>query len=298
MLRRFLSSNATAKKIAPGSYSPAVAAQKRSKTRNNKLQFKAKAKIFAVTSSAAGHSPLGGNRLTAAMTVSNPGSRRVSKRVGRGQGSGKGKTSGRGHKGQKARAGYKISRGHEGGQTPIQLRFPKRGFNRKVFQTPFEPVNLWKLRRWIKLGKIDPNEVITIKKMRETNLVGKGIKFGVKLLAGDSNEKLDIPLRIQVTSASEKAKNMIEAAGGQVQFLYLNRLNLRSHLKPHKFQLLPRLARPPKKWLAKHKDSLASVYSEMPQVQEMIEHIRKEEAQKAAKYEMLDQLRSEVLRRR
>jgi large subunit ribosomal protein L15 len=300
MFRRSFATAAAAVKT-PGrrfdlvSYSPAVAAQRRSDTKKRKMKFKANAKIGILSESF--RDQMGNYRLNATMAIASPGSRRVAKRVGRGQGSGKGKTSGKGHKGQKARAGYKLSRGHEGGQTPVQLRFPKRGFNRKTFQTPFEPLNLWKLKRWISLGRLNPNEVITIKHMRDSNLIGKGIKFGVKLLAGDSDGKLDFPLKIQVTTSSEKAKNIVEEAGGQVQFLYLNRLNLRSHLKPHKFQILPRLARPPKKWLTNHKDSLAPVYSEMPQVQEMIELINQEEAERAKKYEVWEQLRTEIRKR-
>src|ERR1700751_3519355 len=89
----------------------------------------------------------------------NLGSRRKSKRLGRGIGSGKGKTSGKGVKGQKARTGVALN-GFEGGQLPIYRRLPKRGF-KNVFRRVFAPVNLSAIARAIEAGRIDATQPIT-----------------------------------------------------------------------------------------------------------------------------------------
>lgn len=114
----------------------------------------------------------------------NEGSHKRSKRVGRGIGSGKGKTCGRGHKGQKARAGGKAGRGpgFEGGQTPIYQRVPKRGFNNR-FATPMTVINLDKLQLFIDMGRIDANHKITLKELVDCGMVTCcKVKFGIKLL--------------------------------------------------------------------------------------------------------------------
>src|SRR5215216_1962398 len=86
------------------------------------------------------------------------GSTKKRMRVGRGPGSGKGKTAGRGVKGQKARTGVSIA-GFEGGQMPLHMRMPKRGFN-KPFPKEYAEVNLWRLEQAIAAGKLDAKQAI------------------------------------------------------------------------------------------------------------------------------------------
>lgn len=139
----------------------------------------------------------------------NEGARKVRTRVGRGIGSGKGKTCGAGHKGQKARSGVAI-KGFEGGQMPLHMRLPKRGFksrNRKHYET----INTGRLQAAIDAGKIDASD-ITIENLVATGLVGKVID-GVRLLAkGDLSSKISIT----VTGASKSAIEAVEKLGGTV----------------------------------------------------------------------------------
>ncbi|MEO9968683.1 MAG: 50S ribosomal protein L15 [Hyphomonadaceae bacterium] len=131
------------------------------------------------------------------------------KRVGRGVGSGSGKTAGRGVKGQKARSGVALN-GFEGGQMPIYMRLPKRGF-KKPNAKSFAWLNLRKLGEALEAGKIDAANVT------EDTLVAAGVvrraKDGVRLLAkGDAPKKVNIT----VTGASKAAIEQIEKAGGKV----------------------------------------------------------------------------------
>lgn len=169
------------------------------------------------------------------------------KRVGRGIGSGKGKTCGRGHKGQKARSGGKPKIGFEGGQTPLRLRIPKRGFKNpspRVYQI----LNLSKLQQWIEEGRIDPTCTITMKTLRDAGCVSKKILDGVKLLAVGSDE-FSHNVKLEVSSVSQSAKEAIEKAGGHVTKVYYNKLGLRALLKPEallkKDHFIPRPAQPP-----------------------------------------------------
>jgi large subunit ribosomal protein L15 len=137
-----------------------------------------------------------------------PGSTKGRMRVGRGPGSGKGKTSGRGVKGQKARSGVAIH-GFEGGQMPLYMRMPKRGFN-NPFAKELAEVNFWRLEQAIAAGKLDPSRPID-----GPALVAAGIlrreKDGVRLLAkGELTSKLDLI----VHSASKSAQAAVEGAGG------------------------------------------------------------------------------------
>jgi large subunit ribosomal protein L15 len=140
----------------------------------------------------------------------NPGARLKSKRLGRGIGSGKGKTSGKGHKGQKAREGVALN-GFEGGQLPIYRRLPKRGFH-NLFRKEYAPVNLGALDAAIEAGKIDGSQPIT-----ETMLIAAGLasddKLGIRLL-GDG--KIKRAITITVSGASATAKAAVEQAGGSV----------------------------------------------------------------------------------
>jgi len=140
----------------------------------------------------------------------NAGARKSRMRVGRGIGSGKGKTAGSGHKGQKARSGVAI-KGFEGGQMPLHMRLPKRGFNNPN-RKDFEVVNVGRLQKAIDAGKIDAGQEITIDTLVAAGLVGK-IKDGVRLLA---KGELTAKVTISVTGASEAAVKAVEAAGGTV----------------------------------------------------------------------------------
>ena len=139
-----------------------------------------------------------------------PGARKGAMRVGRGPGSGKGKTAGRGHKGAKARSGVAIN-GFEGGQMPIHMRLPKRGFN-SLNKKQFELVNLGRLQSAIDAGRLDAGKPIGEDELRAAGLVGK-VRDGIRLLAkGEIKAKLDI----SVTGASKAAVSAVEKAGGKV----------------------------------------------------------------------------------
>lgn len=139
-----------------------------------------------------------------------PGARQSRKRVGRGIGSGTGKTSGRGHKGQRARSGT-ATRTFEGGQMPIYRRLPKRGF-KNPFRTALVPVNLDRLQAAVDRGRIDPGETVDLAVLRRAGLVGKPLD-GVRLLA---RGELSAVLTIEVDSASKAAISAVEKAGGKL----------------------------------------------------------------------------------
>jgi large subunit ribosomal protein L15 len=140
----------------------------------------------------------------------NPGSRQARKRVGRGIGSGSGKTAGRGHKGQKARAGVS-TRTFEGGQMPIYRRLPKRGFH-NPFRKVFVPLNLDRLQAAVDAGRLDPAQPVDRAALRQAGLVTKP-KDGIRLLA---RGELTAPLTIHVDSASETAAEAVAKAGGKL----------------------------------------------------------------------------------
>jgi len=137
-----------------------------------------------------------------------PGSKFEPKRVGRGIGSGLGKTSGRGHKGQKARSGGKIRPGFEGGQMPLVRRVPKRGFT-----NPF--AREWAIINVKDLERFEPHTVVTPELLREAGLIKK-VKDGVKIL-GDG--EISKPLIVRVHAASKQAIAKVEAAGGRVEVI-------------------------------------------------------------------------------
>ena len=138
------------------------------------------------------------------------GSTKNRMRVGRGPGSGKGKTAGRGVKGQKARSGVAIA-GFEGGQMPLHMRMPKRGFNNpRALQ--FSEVNFWRLEQAIAAGKLDAGKPIDGPALVAAGVLRR-IKDGVKLLGkGELTSKIDIT----VYAASATAKAAVEKAGGVV----------------------------------------------------------------------------------
>ena len=142
----------------------------------------------------------------------NQGAVKSRKRIGRGPGSGTGKTGGRGLKGQKSRSGVAI-KGYEGGQMPIYMRLPKRGFN---VHNPkrYAVINLGLVQKFIELKKLKIDNSITEDALVLSGLVTR--KFnGVRILAkGKITSKIDLV----VTGASRAAVKAIEEAGGTVSF--------------------------------------------------------------------------------
>ena len=135
------------------------------------------------------------------------------KRIGRGIGSGTGKTSGKGHKGQKARSGVAV-KGFEGGQMPIHRRLPKRGFT-NINRVPFVELNLDNIEKLIVNKKINNQKVINTKYLLELGLIKK-ITSKVKLLAkGEIKSKINI----EVSAVSSKARELVEKVGGTVNVL-------------------------------------------------------------------------------
>ena len=140
----------------------------------------------------------------------NAGARKGRMRVGRGIGSGKGKTAGRGQKGAKARSGVSIN-GFEGGQMPLHMRLPKRGFN-NIFAKDYAIVNLGAVQKAIDAGKLDANATIDHAALKAAALA-RGGKDGVRLLAkGELTEKVEF----NVAGASKSAVAAVEKAGGSV----------------------------------------------------------------------------------
>jgi large subunit ribosomal protein L15 len=138
----------------------------------------------------------------------NPGARKSRIRVGRGLGSGKGKTCGRGYKGSKSRSGMTIA-GFEGGQMPLHMRIPKRGFN-NIFEKDYAVINLGMLQKAVDAGKIAAGEALTSARLRELNLVSKS-KDGVRVLA---KGELKAALTLTVEGASKSAVDAVAKAGG------------------------------------------------------------------------------------
>lgn len=138
-----------------------------------------------------------------------PGQKRTArKRVGRGIGSGTGKTSGKGHKGQKARSGGVKGAGFEGGQMPLQRRLPARGFT-NPFRVEYEIVNLTDLNRF------ESGSEVTPELLRETRLVRKA-GAPIKVLG---RGELDRSLTIRAHRFSRSALEKIEAAGGKAEVI-------------------------------------------------------------------------------
>ncbi len=136
------------------------------------------------------------------------GSTPSKKRIARGAGSGKGKTAGRGIKGQKSRSGVALN-GYEGGQMPLYMRLPKRGFN-KPNRKSWAVVNLGILQKFIDAGKIDISAPVTEDVLVASGLVRRKLD-GVRILAkGEFSAKIDL----QVTGASKAAIEAVEKAGG------------------------------------------------------------------------------------
>ena len=128
--------------------------------------------------------------------------------VGRGVGSGLGKTSGRGHKGQKARRGGGVRRGFEGGQTPLYRRLPKRGFNNSVHANDYVEVTLTMLNKSSK-------EDVTAESLIEDGIIRKA-KDGIVILA---TGKLEKKLNVKAVKFTKAAQEKIEALGGKAEVI-------------------------------------------------------------------------------
>ena len=138
----------------------------------------------------------------------NPGATKKRKRVARGPGSGSGKTAGRGIKGQKSRSGVALN-AYEGGQMPLYMRLPKRGFN-KPNRKAFAVVDLGLIQKFVDAGKLDAATEITEDVLVTSGLVRRQLD-GVRVLAkGDITAKLTL----SVTGASASAVEAVEKAGG------------------------------------------------------------------------------------
>ena len=136
------------------------------------------------------------------------GTNKARKRVGRGIGSGSGKTSGRGHKGMGQRSGGGKGPGFEGGQTPLQRRLPKRGFN-NIFQKEYAEVKL------AHLNGFEPNTVVTPNLMHDKGLIRKA-SDQIKILGGGS---IDRPLTVLAHGFTKSAAAKIEEAGGKAEVI-------------------------------------------------------------------------------
>ena len=141
----------------------------------------------------------------------NPGATKSAKRVGRGIGSGTGKTSGSGHKGQKARSGVSIN-GFEGGQMPIHRRLPKRGF-KNVFRKDYVEVNLGRLQSAIDAGKLDVGQPVDSAALMTAGVISK-VRDGVRILA--KGELTSKKVEIHAVGASKAAIAAVEKSGGKI----------------------------------------------------------------------------------
>lgn len=143
------------------------------------------------------------NQLTAT-----PGATKERKRIGRGYGAGTGKTAGKGHKGQKARAGHSQQPGFEGGQMPMQRRLPKRGFN-NIFAKEIIAINVGSLNKFEDGASVDAAALM------EAGILKKDCD-GIKIL---SNGVLSKKLTVKANAFSAAAKEKIEAAGGKAEVI-------------------------------------------------------------------------------
>ncbi len=143
----------------------------------------------------------------------NQGARKSRMRVGRGIGSGKGKTAGRGQKGQKSREGVSI-KGFEGGQMPLHMRLPKRGFN-NPFAKDYAEVNLGALQKLVDAGTLATDGTIDHAALKAAG-VARGGQDGVRVLGKGA---ITVALNLKVAGVSAGARAAIEAAGGSVEVI-------------------------------------------------------------------------------
>ena len=163
--------------------------------------------------------------------ANNPGAHKRKAKLGRGSSSGLGKTSGRGVKGAKARTGNQVH-GFEGGQMPLHMRMPKRGF-RNIFGTDFAEVNISRIQKAIDNKKLDIKSKITEEVLRKAGLAHKS-KDGIRLLGkGAITAKIDI----EVAGASASAKEAVEKAGGSLTTTFVKKVYANKKGQPGKRQV-------------------------------------------------------------
>jgi len=143
----------------------------------------------------------------------NKGARQSRVRVGRGIGSGLGKTAGRGQKGAKARSGVSIA-GFEGGQMPLHMRLPKRGFN-NIFAKDYAEVNIGAIQKAIDAGKLDIKGVLDQAALNTAGLT-RGGRDGVRLLG---KGELKAKLAFKIAGVSKGAREAVEKAGGSIELI-------------------------------------------------------------------------------
>ncbi|MFP5330012.1 MAG: 50S ribosomal protein L15 [Alphaproteobacteria bacterium] len=143
----------------------------------------------------------------------NEGARKGRLRVGRGIGSGKGKTAGRGQKGQKSRSGVSVF-GFEGGQMPLHMRLPKRGFN-NPFAKDYAEVNVGAIQKAIDAGKLDSRGTVDHDALKAAGLA-RGGRDGVRLLG---KGEIKAKLALKVAGASKGAREAVEKAGGSIEIV-------------------------------------------------------------------------------
>lgn len=134
------------------------------------------------------------------------GSKKSSKRIGRGFGS-KGRQSGKGHKGQRSRSGRSVAHWFEGGQTPLKLRAPKRGFT-NMFKKSFDLINI------LNLSVFDDGQTVSI-----NDFITKGLASGKKEIKLLGKGELGKQLTVQVNAVSKLAQEKIEKSGGKVEII-------------------------------------------------------------------------------
>ena len=158
----------------------------------------------------------------------NEGAHKKRMRVGRGPGSGKGKTAGRGVKGQKSRSGVAIG-GFEGGQMPLYMRIPKRGFHNH-FANDFSEINLGRIQWAIDQGKLKADSTITGAALAEAGLVRRS-RDGVRLLG---KGELKAKVNLEVAGASASAIEAVKKAGGSVATTFKKTVHMDKKGKPGK----------------------------------------------------------------
>ena len=159
--------------------------------------------------------------------ANNAGAHKRKAKVGRGSSSGLGKTSGRGVKGAKARTGTKVY-GFEGGQMPLYMRLPKRGF-KNIFANDFAEVGLSRLQKAIDNKKLDAGAKITEALLRQSGLA-RSSRDGIRLLGGELTAKIEI----EIAGASKSAVAAVEKAGGSVTVTFKKPVHMDKKGQPGK----------------------------------------------------------------
>lgn len=159
--------------------------------------------------------------------ANNPGAHKRKLKVGRGSSSGLGKTCGRGVKGAKARTGTKVY-GFEGGQMPLYMRLPKRGF-RNIFANDFSEIRLDRIQKAIDLNKLEAAGKITEEALIKAGLARKS-RHGIRLVG----KAISARLEIEVASSSQGAAQAIANAGGSLSTTFVKPVHMDKHGKPGK----------------------------------------------------------------